>query len=156
MKKFWYNAVSEFCNFSEFRSQLENEPSVVKFIKKAIYEADLNYADQLIFGVRVLCQSKPLLENLIDDLTVPVLFDLYRDYLRFASKDVVIYMLQTTNLLCQSPHSRINVLRNQTIVDILMLCLQKEDVDIANEAARVLVNLLEYIPSNFKLSVLSG
>jgi Proteasome non-ATPase 26S subunit. len=151
VRQFWYDAMADLCNHKEFRAQLELEPSYLNFLKKALDEPDMEKGEELSFAYRVLFQSKFLLGFFTDEVTMPKLFDFYKNFMREATKEYVIYVLESLELIAQNREGRENILKNLTMLEVLVLCIQREDESVANIAGRLLLFLLENSKSKLSL-----
>ena len=94
--------------------------------------------------VRVLAQSTTLLDKLIDPVTVPKLFDIYMLALQWADPALEIYILQTLRLLFTNENGKIHVLKSEQILNYTCKSLMRDaDVNVANEAALLLIDILK-------------
>jgi len=149
IKKFWYHAIVEFCNHREFRAQLENQPIYLSFIKKALEDVDLLYSEQLCFALRVLFQSRFLVNYLADESTVQHIYNFFNEFAKEANVEFMVYILEITALLAQTSEGYHQLLENGLMLEILGNQIQKEEPKLANTAGRLIIFLLEDEGSNF-------
>ncbi len=62
-------------------------------VKRAIRTAETTFLLQLIAVIRVISQSPILLDRLIDPVTLPKLFEIYSDAMKWADTNIEIYVL---------------------------------------------------------------
>lgn len=74
---------------------------------------------------------------------MPKLFEFYKNFMKKATRQYVLYILESLALISQNVEGRQNVLKNQTILQILVLSIQREDVDVANTSAKILMFVLK-------------
>ncbi|CDW82716.1 UNKNOWN [Stylonychia lemnae] len=139
----WYEGLKELGAYSNFRAQLENAENSMLILKRAIRQAETTFILQLIAVVRVLCQSPILLDRIIDPVTVPKLFEIYNDAMKWADSNIEIYVLQTLRLLFSNNNGKLHVLKNELMLAYASSCLAKENVNVANEAASLLIEVLQ-------------
>jgi hypothetical protein len=83
-----------------------------------------------------------LLERLIDPVIVPKLFEVFSDSLKWADANIEIYIMQSLRLFFSNYYGKEHVLKNETILQYVTICLSKENINIANEAASLLIEIL--------------
>jgi len=135
--------MDEFCYYPEFRSQLEDSENSINFFKRAIHEPDTEFAHNLVGALRHLCLSPIILQRLMDQLTIPKLFEIYSQVLEYGDKDVYDDVLGTLNHFATQTLTRSHVAKNQNIIAVLLSSITKEDPDICNQAGKLFVDLLE-------------
>jgi hypothetical protein len=84
-----------------------------------------------------------LLEKLIDPVTVPKLFEIYSNSFKWADANIEIYILQTLRLFFSNNSGKIHVLKNELMLNYASSCLSKENINVANEAAALLIEVLQ-------------
>ena len=84
-----------------------------------------------------------LLEQLIDPITIPKLFENYVDSLKWADSEAEVMIIQTLHLIFNNVNGKDHLLKNPLMVNYAATCLAKEDVVIANEAAALLIDLMQ-------------
>eukprot|EP00347_Sterkiella_histriomuscorum_P003709 403363246 len=139
----WYEGLKELGAYSNFRAQLESAENSMLIVKRAIRQAETTFILQLIAVVRVICQSPVLLDRLIDPVTVPKLFEIYSDAMKWADSNIEIYVLQTLRLFFSNNNGKLHVLKNEQMLAYSTSCLAKENVNVANEAASLLIEVLQ-------------
>lgn len=151
VRKFWYNALSEFCNHKEFRAQLETQAIYLNFIKRGLYEDDLTYSEQLCFSLRTLFQSRLLTNYMADENSVALLFKFFTNFSKQASAEFMIYVLEILALIVQTAEGKFVFLKSVPMIEILDTQIQKEDPAVANIAGRIVLYLLQDKSGRFKL-----
>ena len=73
---------------------------------------------------------------------MPMLFDFYRNMMKNSSSEYIVYMLETLSMISQIQKGKYHILKNVAICEILVLCIQKENPQIANTSAKLLIYLL--------------
>ena len=139
----WYEGLKELGAYQSFRSQLENADNSMLLVKRAIRAGESTFLLQLIAVVRVLSQSPVLLEKLIDPVTVPKLFEIFSSALKWADSNIEIYILQTLRLFFCDINGKQHVLKNENMLSYASSCLSKENINVANEAAAFLIEVLQ-------------
>ena len=143
IKKFWYNALSEFCNHKEFRAQLESQAIYLNFIKRGLYESELHSSEQLCFSLRTLFQSRLLTNYMVDENSINLLFKFFHKFSKQATAEFMVYVLEILALLVQTNEGKYHFLRNEAMIEILDVQVRKEDATIANIAGRLIIFLLQ-------------
>jgi hypothetical protein len=143
IRYFWYDAMADLCNHKEFRSQLENESTYLGFIKKALDVPEMEKGEELVFTLRVIFQSKILLSYFVDEVTTSKLFEFYKNFTRDSNKEFVVYMLESLELIAQNRDGRDNLMKNIAMLEVLVLCIQRESPEVSTLGARIILLLLE-------------
>jgi len=112
-------------------------------VKRAIRAQEQAFILPLVQVVRVLSMSSLLLDKLIDPVTVPKLFEIFNEALKFAEPAIEVCILQTLRLLFNNLQGREHVLKNEAMLSYAVRSLAKENVNIANEAAAFLIEVLQ-------------
>ena len=140
----WYHCLRELCAYPEFRTQLENSENSMLVIKRAIRTSEQTFLLQLIGVVRMIAESPKLLNKLIDPVTVPKLFDIYMGSLQWADASIEFYVVQTLKLIYGDENGKIHILKSEQILGYIVKCLTRDqDIQIANEAALLLIEILK-------------
>ena len=119
-----------------------NMLDIVLDLERAIREAEPSFLLQIIAVVRVLGQSSVLLDRLIDPVTIPKLFEVFIDALKWADVNIEIYILQILRLFFANNKGKPHVLKNQQMLSYASVSLAKENINIGNEAASLLIEIL--------------
>ena len=143
IKKFWHYALVEFCNHKEFRAQLENQLIYLTFVKKGFDDFDANFSEQLCFALRVILQSRLLTNYLADEPTIKNIYNFIYDFSKEAGTEFMVYILEILALLAQTSDGHEQLLNNNLIIDILNNQIQKEDPNISNTTAKLIIFLLQ-------------
>lgn len=139
----WFEGLKELAAYQSFRSQLENAENSMLLVKRAIRQSESTFLLQLIAVVRVICQSPILLEKIIDPVTMPKLFEVYNNSIKWADSNIEIYILQTLRLFFSTQNGKQHVLKNEQMLSYASSCLSKENINVANEAATLLIEILQ-------------
>ena len=89
-------------------------------------------------------ESPKLLSKLLDPVTVPKLFDIYMGSLQWADASIEFYIIQTLKLIFSDDNGKIHILKSEQILNYIVKCLTRDqDIQIANEAALLLIEILK-------------
>ena len=82
------------------------------------------------------------MERIIDPTTIPKLFEIYSNSMNYADANIEIYVLQTLRLLFSNTNAKIHLLKSEQMLVYASNCLSKENINVANEAASLLIDIL--------------
>ena len=91
-----------------------------------------------------------MLDRLIDPVSIPRLFELFIDALKWADSNIEIYILQILRLILANANGKTHILKSELMLTYTCNCLLKENVNIANEAASLIIEILSE-PCNYLL-----
>eukprot|EP01016_Furgasonia_blochmanni_P053158 TRINITY_DN8554_c0_g1_i1.p1 TRINITY_DN8554_c0_g1~~TRINITY_DN8554_c0_g1_i1.p1 ORF type:complete len:506 (-),score=124.79 TRINITY_DN8554_c0_g1_i1:183-1700(-) len=145
VRDYWYEAVADLSNFKEFRAQLEENLTLLKFMRKAMDDLPPNQRENLLFTVRAFVQNEKLMRAMCDKVTLTKLFELYNDVIPTAEPRTLIILFETLREISLDETARELLLKNHMILETLIIGLQKENPEISNECAQTLINLLDTV-----------
>jgi len=143
IRKFWHYALVEFCSHKEFRGQLENQPIYITFIKKVFEDFDTTYSEQLCFALRVLLQSRLLTNYIADEPTIHNIYNFIYEFSKEANNEFLVYIIEIMALLAQTSEGHEQLVSNNLMIDILNNQIQKEDENVSNTTAKLIIYLLQ-------------
>jgi len=113
-------------------------------VKRAIRTSEQTFLLQLIGVVRMIVESPKLLVKLLDPVTVPKLFDAFMGSLQWADASIEFHIIQTLKIIYTDENGKIHVLKSEQILNYIVKCLtRQQDIQIANEAALILIEILK-------------
>ena len=155
IRRLFYDGLKEFTTYSIFRSQLENANNVTNILKRAIRDHQSSYAFQIIHIIRYILESGTyiyiyildigiILEGLMaDGITVPRLFKIYDESIRWGDQNLELFILETLRIIFRHPNGKHHILNSEIMLRYAVSSMLKENVLLSNQAALLLLSILQ-------------